>query len=75
MSTINNTQTAQKNSKGAARNSSRKVNIIEIDLTNSTNKVEDFRKRVQSSANNIDKFPDADILVCYEKMSPKYGGT
>lgn len=66
MPEIKNTQTAQKNSKGAAQNSTRKVNIIEIDLTASNNKVESFKKRVKASANNIDRFPEAEILVKYK---------
>ena len=67
MSTINNTQNAQKNSKGTAQAKARKVNVIEIDLTNSTNKVEDFCSRVKSSANNIDRFPDAEVVVLFNK--------
>lgn len=73
MSTINNTQNAQNNSKGTAQAKARKVNVIEIDLTNSSNKVEDFCSRVKSSANNIDRFPDAEILICYEKTAPRNG--
>ncbi len=67
------TQNTSKNSKGTAM-ATRKVSIIEIDLTNSTNKVEDFRKRVQSSANNINRFPEAEVIVDFEKKSPNYGG-
>ena len=52
-----------------AQTKTRKVNIIEIDLTNSSNKVEDFCTRVKSSANNIDKFPDAEILVSFNKWT------
>ena len=73
MKTNNNTQAAQNNSKGTAQNSTRKVNIIEVDLTNSTNKVEDFCSRVKSSANNIDRFPEAEIIICYEKTAPRNG--
>lgn len=73
MSTINNTQNAQNNSKGTAPAKARKVNVIEIDLTNSSNKLEDFCSRVKSSASNIDRFPDAEILICYEKTAPRNG--
>ena len=68
MKKYNFQQSAQNNSKGTAQ-TTRKVNTIEIDLTSSTNKVEDFRKRVQSSANNINRFLEAEILVLFEKKT------
>ena len=73
MPTIANTQVTPKNSRNSVQTTKRKVNIIEIDLTNSSNKVEDFRSRVKSSANNIDRFPEAEIMVLFEKEEAMYG--
>lgn len=48
--------------------------VIEINLVDSTNRLEDFVSRITASRNNIDTYPDVPILVLFApKIYPRTG--